>query len=883
MMYHIDDLTCNGLRRPKGIDEKSPLFSWKLSSDRNNTFQIAYRIVVKSSGALAWDSGKVPENRNIEISYQGESLRSGVYYQWQVESWNNHGETAKSAESFFLTGIMDPALWQAEWIETGMAKKPLTDLTDAGAILAGKVSSDDKPEAKMDPAAYLRKEFVVHKPVKQALVYAAAHGIYELRIDRTAVSNLLAPEYTSYAEHLEYQTYDVTALLEPGVHVVSSILADGWYTGKIGLMGIGRQYGETNAFFMQLEILYEDDTRGRVITDEFFKWSYGAYDYADLFVGEYYDARKEPDGYDIPGYDDMSWQPVQTRNYGSRMLKGQSVAPVSVLRTITPAVRRTPKGEWVLDAGENIVGYTACSVTGTSGQEIGLEHSEVLDLQGNFLQNILGQNKHQKDRFICGANGENSYCPKFTFHGFRYVRVTGLAAVRAEDFIIHVIGSNLQRTGWFRTSDPKINQLQENIFRSQQGNMLAIPTDCPQRERAGWTGDMQIYAPTAVFLMDMQAFLKRWLYDMRLEQLADGQIPHVIPAIGSNKYIDGEDKEQICSAGWADACVIVPYRLHRAYGGLQVLQDNYDMMKRWMAYVEAQTGESCLWNRGFHFGDWLIPSIMQETGDPMETAERTREEVATAMYAYTSGIMTDIATALGDVAAAEHYRKRNLRIRTAFSDTYVGADGGMRHPYQGLYVLALQMDLVDAAKKAGCIQHLVELIHQAGDCLDCGFLSVPFLLDTLCECGEQKLAYKLLYQEAPPSWLYAVNQGATTIWERWSAILPDGTRTHSSYNHFALGCVGDFMYRHIGGIRMEEPGYKKIRIEPDLDCGLDWAEGELDSRYGKIKVSWSKGGGYALSVSLPPNTSGVVAVNGRQIEIGNGITLLRYNHLSSYC
>lgn len=885
-MYKIYDLKCNEMESPRGLSDPQPVFSWKLHSDRQNTFQTGYRICVAYHNQVIWDTKLVNSDATFEIVYEGELLKTGQYYSWFVESVNNYGESAKSSENLFLTGVLDPGFWQAGWVETGAPRKCSQDSTDAGAMFAGKMKPAEHPEEFLNPAVYLRREFLVEKPVRQALIYATARGIYELQLDGHPISNLLAPEYTSYASHLEYQTYDVTALLQADnqtgnprcSHAIGCILADGWFTGKIGLMGIGNQYGETNAFLMQMEIVYEDDTRAYMVSDEEMRWSYGAYLYADLFVGEYYDASKEHEGFSMAGYDDTGWNRVCLRNYGYGNLKGQSIKPITVIKTITPRLLKTPNHEWVLDAGENIVGYTSFCVEGKPGQEIRLIHSEVLDRSGNFLQNIMGQNKNQEDCFICGKEGKNSYCPKFTFHGFRYVKVSGLEAVDAEDFTITVIASRLQQTGSFATSNEKLNRLQANIYRSQQGNMLAIPTDCPQRERAGWTGDMQVYTPTAVFNMDVNAFLRRWLYDMRLEQLPDGQIPNVIPTIDSNKYIDRQKSARVSSAGWGDACIIVPYRLYQAYGDVRILEENYEMMCKWMDYVEAEAGDTCLWDQGFHFGDWLIPSIMRETGDPMQTAIATKEETATAMYAYTTNMMIEICNVLGNIGAAEHFMRLNTKIRKAFSDTYIRPDGSMKQPFQGLYVLALHMDLVEASKRKGCIEKLVELIHEAGDCLDTGFLSIPFLLETLYECGEQDLAYKLLYQENPPSWLYALKHDATTVWENWLAVRPDGTPTNSSYNHFSFGCVGDFMYRHIGGLQVEEVGYKKIRIAPDAACGLDWAQTEYNSRYGNIRIYWEKkDGGLELQFKLPPNTSAVVTYQGKQQETGNGsyqLTLL---------
>lgn len=870
--YKIYGLLCLNRENPVGFEE-TPVFSWKLESSENNTFQTSYQIKVRKDSEMIWDSGEITSEETSGIVYKGKTLSSGSTYHWNVISKNNYNQRAVSEDAEFTTGILESDFWKAAWVECSEEKKPITDITDFGAIMSGQLQKEESPENKLDQAVYFRKEFQLSKPVKRAVAYATAYGIYDLQFDGVSVSHFLAPEYTTYRKHLEYQTYDVTRIMEQSEnHAVGCILADGWYTGKIGLMGIGHQYGEQNAMLFQLEVEYEDGTKESICSDDTMKWSYGGYRYADLFVGEYLDTDAVLEGFSTVGYEESDWRPVVTKAYGYGNLKGQSVNPVVAVKEITPTLIRTPKGELVLDAGENICGFTSFDLETPVGIEIGLEHSEVLDAEGNFLQNIMGQNKNQKDRIITSKE-KTKYRPKFTFHGFRYVKVTGLDSVDPKQFTITVIASQMNQTGTFVCSDEKLTRLQENIFRSQQGNMVCIPTDCPQRERAGWTGDMQVYASTAAFNMDVQAFLKRWLYDMQLEQLTDGQIPEVIPAIESLKYVtNSPDPEHISSAGWADAGVLVPYALYQAYGDEAYLADHYEMMKAWMGYVEKNAGaDLCQWGQKFHFGDWLIPSIMAGTGNPILTALQTKEEMAMAFFAHTTEAMANIASILGEADDVTHYLDLNQRIRTAFSETYVSPDGMMRQQLQGLYVIALHENLMNETQKTGALQQLKKLIHEAGDCLDAGFLSIPFLLDTLWDYHEPELAYTLLFQEKAPSWLYALQYDATTLWENWAAILPDGTRTNSSYNHFAFGCVGDFIYRKIGGLQLEEAGYKKVKIAPDYSCGLSWAETCYDSIHGKIWIRWEKKDGKVeLQVKIPPNVSGIVHQNGENMEIGNG-------------
>jgi alpha-L-rhamnosidase len=873
-MNHLElyDLKCLGRKHPVGIDVP-PEFSWKLKSSRKDVFQKSFQIdICDNHGMIVASTGIVESENEYRISVPGFKASEDMQYIWKVTVTDNHGETA-SGKDYFTTGILNSDFWRASWVESGKQRKPVTDSTDSMAIFAGMIKPDEEPERKLDSPVYFRKEFTIGtKPIQKATVYATARGIYSLSVDGKKISSLLAPEYTSYAKHLEYQIYDVTEILKGSdTHAIGAILADGWFTGKIGLMGIGNQYGDSNAFMFQLKIQYEDDSVECVCSDENMKWSEGSYIYADLFVGEYVDMRKALQGYDCVEYDDAAWKPVVIKEYGYDNLKAQSVEPAKILRYIRPSLICTPKGELVLDAGENICGFTKFELNTPESVTIELEHSEVLDHEGNFLQNIMGQNKNQKDRVIT-VGGKTVYEPQFTFHGFRYVKVTGLEEIEPKDFTICVIGSPMDETGDFSCSNELLNKLQENIIRSQQGNMLCIPTDCPQRERAGWTGDMQIFANTATFNMQVSNFIERWLYDMRLEQLDDGQIPNIIPYIDSDKYVGNGDGKHISSAGWGDACVIVPYALYRAYGDKNILRDNYQMMTGWMNYIESQAGDDMSqWGKLFHFGDWLIPSIVAETHNPIETAIRTKEEAALALYAYVINIMIDIATVLDYSNDVDKYIAILKKIKETFSTQYVSEDGEMKQGLQGLYVLALSQHLLTEKQRKGAVNRLCALIEQADYCLDTGFVSIPFLLDTLCENGKSDIAYKILQQTKPPSWLYAVTKGATTIWENWAAILPNGIRTNSSYNHFAFGCVGDFMYRKIGGINIEESGYKKVLIAPDLKSGITWAKTQYDSIHGKISVEWkNEGTEKYIKVVLPPNASGTVVFDGKTMQVGNG-------------
>lgn len=881
-MNRIYDMTCDGLFRPVGIDSLHPRFNWKTASDKNETFQEKIKLeVCDEQKKTVWNFEKTGEKQPDGIVYGGESLESAATYFWRVEMTDRDGELCISEWKPFTTGILDKTLWTAKWIQPTVERKPCRDSTSPRAAFAASVEQEAPLEELLNPPVYFKRVIRIEKTVKKAMLFATAHGIYSLYLDGEKISCPLAPGYSNYSRYMEYQTCDVTAALSVGEHCIGSIVADGWYAGKIGLMGVGNQYGDQPAFLMQLHVAYEDGTECRIVSDESFRWKTGAYRYADLFVGECCDAARTPDDFADTQPPDGSWAAVCAQKTSGEEFRGKTAEDVEILREFHPVqVIQNAYGEQILDAGENIAGYVRFCAAGKKGQRITLEYSEILDQEQRFYKNIVGQNKDQTDIYIFAEDGQACYEPQFTFHGFRYVKVSGMDQVRAGDFTVTVLGTDLKKSGSFLTSNPELNQLQENIFRSQQGNMLSVPTDCPQRERAGWTGDMQIYAPTACFNMDCLSFLGRWLAIMRLEQGADGKIPNVIPRIPSNVYMDSEEEDAGCSAGWGDACIIVPYVLYRSYGDTKMLAENYPMMLRWMQYIERSIRKHCraddpdeqyLWRCGHHFGDWMIPSMLRQPGGVKLIREKTAEEASTAMYANSARLMEEISDVLGEKEKAAHYRGLHSKISQAFMHAFVREDGRMRTELQGLYVLAVHtLDIPDEIR-TGFVCRLKQLIVENGYHLDTGFLSVPYLLDVLYENGERELASRILFQTTPPSWLYEVRQGATTIWERWEAIRPDGERTQSSYNHFAFGCVGDFMYRRIAGIRQLEAGYREILIEPDFSFPLQWVRAEYDCPCGKIRVCWEKReGSVHTEIDLPPDTCGVLRVQGEEYRIGNG-------------
>lgn len=873
----IYDLKSDYRKNPIGIDSKQPVFSWKMESKKQNVMQTAYAVVVKCGGKTVWETGKIISEQSNNIIYEGKELASKAACEVTVTVWDNQNQTAE-AKGFFETAFMKKSDWQAKWVEP--KQNPAFE-EKARKIVAVPTEIIPVEDISMEPSQMIRKEFKLGRQIKKARMYATAHGIYYCEINGKRVGDIqYAPGNSSYDKYLEYQTYDITNDITEEWNAVAMILGDGWYTGKVGITGESCQFGNKLAGLFQIEVEYEDGSSQTILSDEECMSAVGAIDYADIFVGEQYDARKEKTGFSQVGYLPDDLQYVDIVSYGYENLHAQYGEPVRICEILKPVkIFRSPKDEIILDAGQVLCGRLRMRVRGPKGTKVVLEHTETLDREGNYLCNIIGRYIRQTDTYLLKGEGTEVFEPELTFHGFRYVRITGYPGMpSADDFEICVIHTDMERTGTFECSDQRLNQLQHNIFWSQRSNMLSIPTDCPQRERAGWTGDVQIFAATACYNMDVNAFFRRWLRIVEKDQTKDGQIPIVVPYIKAyhpKEFLPGNTN---CSAGWGDVAVILPWKMYLAYGDKKVLEDHYEMMQKWVEYIrftaeqerpeqlegeltqERKEWQKYLWNTNFHFGDWLTPSVSFdfETGDVdmMQSAFRTMDIVPTCFYAYSTYLMEKISEVLGKKEEKVYYHELNEKVRQAFWQEYVNGNGTIATQLQGVYVLALWMRLIPEPVREHALNRLLEMIHENGDKIDTGFLSVPFLLDLLTEEGKTKVAYDLLFQEECPSWLYEVKMGATTMWEAWQAILPDGTPTSVSYNHYAFGCVGDWMYRNIGGLHAGLPGYKKAIIKPVLDTRITSAKAELETAYGLLGISWRLEGKHMLlDASIPCNTT----------------------------
>ncbi len=810
------------------------------------------RFKLVQNNSLCWESGEMPWKGHFSLELP---LKPKTRYTLSVVA--EGADCLAEAEVNLMTGMMDEP-WDAEWIEPvqepGIKERPI-QFFEQFVPMPDHFGGHDR----LRPVQEVRRVFSLKELPQRAALYASAHGVYSLWLNGVRVDpRRLAPETTPYETMLYYQIYELTDLLRLGENTLTVLLGDGWWIGRIGLTGDSCQYGDKLGFLGQLELDY--DGRIEIIsTDETFEARPSYISYSDLMMGEEWDLNVEP----------ASWMPCVPAGKEGEGLTLQTVEPVTAWKELEPvSLFIAPNGELIADFGQCLAGVVKLRVNCPAGREITLDHSETLDTAGNFFRNILGRNKDQQDKVICGA-GETEFCPEFTYHGFRYVRLAGVAREEVLSIKALMIGTSLEQQGSFICSHPGLNQLQGNICRSTRSNMVSVPTDCPQREKVGWTGDIQVFAPTGCFNYDLHGFLTAWLAQMRQIQTEDGGVPIVVPSYPEQTKMQSTTFGGNTSAAWSDACVLLPLTIYKATGDIAVLQDNLAMMERWMGFI-ANASHGYIWSEGYHFGDWLIPSFQNDVNGGTAA---TAPVIAACQYAVTTRAYIEVLEAVGaSKEQTESYRELLCKIRSAVREKFIREDGTVEGGLQGLYVMVLYSGVAEGELAAKVAAKLDTLIEENGGGLDTGFVSTPHLLSVLMANGYEKRAWELLYRTESPSWLYQVEQGATSIWENWNAVRPDGEVTTSSYNHYSLGAVGDWIYQHIGGLQPKQAGWKSICYAPDINCGLEWTRCSHRTPYGTATCSWKRTQqGTQVEVTVPHGVEAKLCLPGLEQSLTAGV------------
>lgn len=838
-------LACEHQREPLGIDEPSPRLSWQSDDPRRGAGQTAYQIMVATSPQQLdeakpdmWDTGRMSSAQSVGIVYAGRKLRSERRYFWKVRVWDQSGQPSPWSESaWWEMGLLRRSEWMGAWI-TG-------------------------PQAQ--PCPLLRRKFRLGAPIIRARIYVTARGLFELQVNGKRVGrDELVPGWTDFHRRLQYLTYDVTALLDVGENVVGATLADGWYCGHLGWLGERNHYGTEPSLLLQLVVEDELGARTVIASDGQWRGAIGPLIGADLYDGETYDATRELPGWGTPTFDDAHWASVRVLAGTRARIVAKRCPPVRIVAELRSIAQSEPKpGVYIFDLGQNMVGRVRLKVQGPRGSRVQLRHGEMLQADGTLYTANL-RRARATDVYVLKGDSEEIYEPRFTFHGFRFVELTGLAQHPAPDAITGVVlHTDLQAMGTFECSNPLVNQLQHCIIWSQKGNFLEVPTDCPQRnERLGWTGDAQIFVPTAAFNMDVARFFEKWCDDLADAQRPNGAFPHVAPDV-----LHGHVKEAVeisdgivpepGAAAWADAGVICPWTIYLHYGDPRILERNYEPMRRWIEF-QRRTSRSLI-RPSTGFGDWLSADAAEPSGAPTP-----RDLIGTAYFHHTTRLFARIAGILGRRDDARRYTALARDIKAAFNREFVTPEGRVLGDVQTGYLLALAFDLLPAGKRRRAAALLVENIERHGNHLRTGFVGTPLLAPVLDRIGRSDVAYRLLLQRTYPAWLYPVLQGATTMWERWNSWTKEsgfGPAEMNSFNHYGYGSVGQWLYATVAGLNPDpdEPGYKNIVFRPVPGGGLTWAKAELHGPYGRISATWRRRGARLIAeLEVPANSQATV-------------------------
>lgn len=831
---NLYDFCVEHREEPVGLSVRIPRFSWKLKSEKNNTIQKSYHIWVFSGKETVWDSGRREDAQSVLVSYEGKELEEEKEYEVRLAVEDNHGNLAE-IKTVFSTGIFDASHLQARMI-----------------------THDFEKEETACPVFY--QTFDVKKPILKACLYATAQGVYEVCINGKRVGeDYMCPGWTGYHKRLQYQYYDIMGYLEEK-NCVEMTVGNGWYKGILSFDCKPNRYGDRVAAFAEIHITYQDGSREVIATDTGWKVRTGQIKYSEIYMGETIDTagteRKEGN--------------VSEAEFDPLVLTPQENEPVRVTERIVPErIFTDPEGNRLVDFGQNLTGLVEVKVKGKKGQKIMVRHAETLDSNGVFYPDTL-RTAISLDTYI--LNGEEQVLmPHFTFHGFRYIAVEGMESLSKDMFTACVMHSDMKKIGAFHCSNETVNRLQSNIEWGLRGNFFDIPSDCPQRdERLGWMGDAQVFSWTAAFNRNTALFFSKWMRDVAAESSLEEGVPHIVPDIQGT----------YSSAAWSDAAVIIPWVVYQTYGDVRILEESWQCMHEWVDYIRNRVNENKLWMTNYQYGDWL--ALDREQGDGSVGATDVYL-VANACYLHVTDLVAKTARVLGKETQAAYYEEIYAETLKSFQEEYYTSRGRIVSETQTGCVLSLHFNLAREKDREKILNTLISNIEDHKNHLTTGFVGTPYLCHALSDSGAHDMAGLLFMRDDYPSWLYGVKMGATTMWERWDAIRPDGSMPHpglNSMNHYAYGSIGDWMYRKIGGINQLEAGYRKFYIKPMFVRGIEEARTELETPYGKIVSAWScRDKKIRVEIGVPANTSALIYLPEKEdvLEVGSGIYIYEYD------
>jgi len=856
-----------------------PQLSWSMESDKRNVVQDWYQVQIAGDAGfenVLYESGKVESDASAQVQIPWAGLESCRRYYVRVQA-GAAGEVTEWAATSFVTGLMDNAQWKAEYI-----------------------TAETESYKELSKSTYVRKEFAVKGKVKEAFACSSALGLYNFYINGKKVGkDELTPGWTTYNKHLCYQTYDVTEYLKEGANAMGAILAAGWFKGLMGMPSLEKRknlYGDYTGFLLQMIVRYEDGSEETFVTDTSWMGNDGPVVFAEIYDGEIYDASKEIPGWAEAGLDTnesrrdagqnapeagtVAWRPVRIVEFSKEVLTGQGSGKVTEIEEVKPQrIFVTPGGDTVIDFGQNMSGHVQVTAEGKAGDVIRLHCFEALDTKGEvYLDNL--RTAKETSAYIFGKDGRITYKSSFTYMGFRYVLIEKFPGEpKMENFTAYTLHSSMKPTGRWQCSNPDLNQLVHNVLWGMKSNFVDVPTDCPQRdERMGWTGDAQIFSRTASFLMNTYSFYSKWLTDVAADQTPEGGVPHVVPDIVSGNQGDdwllGQGTHS--AAAWADVATIMPWNMYLTFGDKEILKRQYTSMKGWIDFMREHS-EDYIWNYKLQFGDW----VALDAAEGSYFGATPNDLTCTAYFAYSTGLFVKMAKALGLESVAAEYKEVYDKIVDKFQRTFFDGEGRLTAQTQTAHIVALYFGLTPEEYKETTVNGLLALLDKENGHLVTGFVGTPYFCHALSRNGCIKEAYDLLLKDDFPSWLYQVKMGATTVWEHWDGIKPDGTMWSAemnSFNHYAYGAIGEWLVRVAAGLEIDEEctGYKHSIIYPRIGGGLTWLKGGYDSVYGTVESAWEQQGDHiVLRVKVPVNTTATICLDGaKAILEADGLTFV---------